>query len=411
MTRAHTVIKRGGAQGSHGVKTSRGESFNFSQWGCGTLEGVSTFLSEQMVVSPHAMLNEAEALKRMGIFDPFSMISADENALCATPLHETVSCLNELSRGKNSRGTVGTGVGVAYRLAQTDPSVAIYVRDLFSSSELREKLEAQCKILRSMMEPVIASGFLAEDQELVDEKASNLFDDEFLEYTFQRFMEVASKLRIAKLEEILSRDGVTVVETSHGVLTDAEVGLRPHTSAIRTLPSFTCNMLRGAGFEGKIVNIGVSRAYAIRHGAGPLPTHDLSMIDSMLPGSHKDDNRWQGKARMGPMDFVLLKYAIDQCGGPSVFDGLAITWADQIVSDGVWRFCERYQSPLLKSSSEDLTKQLFEAVPEISSLPINTALSQEENCKILARLVSDKTQIPVRMMSFGSTELEKILIS
>ncbi len=44
------VIKRGGAQGSHGVRTSFGEGFNFSQWGCGTFNSIPTFLSEQMVI-------------------------------------------------------------------------------------------------------------------------------------------------------------------------------------------------------------------------------------------------------------------------------------------------------------------------------------------------------------------------
>src|SRR5215471_21595904 len=63
MMQPHIVIKRGGAQGSHGVRTSKGEKFNFSQWGCGTLEGIPTFLSAQMVISPEGLLNEAAALR------------------------------------------------------------------------------------------------------------------------------------------------------------------------------------------------------------------------------------------------------------------------------------------------------------------------------------------------------------
>ena len=36
LRKPHTVIKVGGAQGHHGVTTSRGEQFAFSQFGCGT---------------------------------------------------------------------------------------------------------------------------------------------------------------------------------------------------------------------------------------------------------------------------------------------------------------------------------------------------------------------------------------
>src|ERR1700722_14199898 len=86
MMRAHTVIKRGGAQGSHGVRTSKGQEFAFSQWGCGTLDGIPTHLSEQMIISPEGLLNEGASLRyRHGIYDAFSLLTVDEEALCTTP--------------------------------------------------------------------------------------------------------------------------------------------------------------------------------------------------------------------------------------------------------------------------------------------------------------------------------------
>lgn len=94
------IIKRGGAQGSHGVRTSYKESFNFSQWGCGTLEGIPTFCSEQMIISPVGLRNESEALKRLGITDPFLLLNIDPNCICATPFHKISSQLEELLLGK-----------------------------------------------------------------------------------------------------------------------------------------------------------------------------------------------------------------------------------------------------------------------------------------------------------------------
>ncbi len=409
--RAHTVVKRGGAQGSHGVSTSSGERFCFSQWGCGTLEGTPTFLSEQFVVMPHGLLQEADALMRMGISDPFAMLAADENALCATPLHGAVSHLKELARGENARGTVGTGVGVAYRMAKTHPELAIFVRDIFCHQVLREKLTAQCEILREEMQPVIAGDFLPKDLELVVEEANLLFDPGFLEHILEKFREVSERLHVRKIEDILAQDGAVVVESSHGVLTDAEVGLKPHTTALRTLPRFAHEMLRRAGFAGRIVNLGVHRAYSFRHGAGPLPTCDPFMISSLLSGSRKLDNRWQGDARSGPLDLILLNHAIELCGGPSAFDGLAITWLDQIIHDGVWRYCETYANqPEVWQQTGDWAERFFIALPVIERLPINPALSPKEICRNIASIISDKTHIPVRMVSFGPTERDKILL-
>ena len=104
MQRAHTVIKRGGAQGSHGVRTSGGETFAFSQWGCATLGGTPTHLTAQMVVSPEGLLNEADALRYgHGIYSPFDLLTVDEEALCATPYDGIASRTKELVLGENPR--------------------------------------------------------------------------------------------------------------------------------------------------------------------------------------------------------------------------------------------------------------------------------------------------------------------
>src|SRR3989339_36286 len=88
MLKAFLIIKVGGAQGSHGVRTSRGESFAFSQWGCGTFEGIPTHLSPRFIVSIEGLLNEAEALRYgHGVHDPFSLLTVDHLALCSIPYH------------------------------------------------------------------------------------------------------------------------------------------------------------------------------------------------------------------------------------------------------------------------------------------------------------------------------------
>jgi adenylosuccinate synthase len=423
MMRAHTVIKVGGAQGSHGVRTSRGESFAFSQWGCGTFEGIKTHISSQMIVSPEGLLNEAAALRyEHGIHNVFDLLTIDETALCATPYHGIASKLKEMARGKNPRGTIGTGVGEAYRYSESYPDLTIRASDL-SRPGLQEKLFQVRQRIILDLQPLIAGEFLPDDRGLVSAEVALLNDNDFLTYVIRRFQEAANLARIVDHDylekKVLAQEGVAVIEKSHGVLTDHYNGFHPHTSAIRTLPRFTHALLQEAGYNGEIVNIGVFRAYAIRHGAGPLPTADPQMTEKLLPGSHKENNRYQGEIRVGPLDLVLLRYAIGVCGGPSAFNGLAVTWFDQILANGEWHLCDGYldSGEILIRHGDDqeqleyqerLTKQLFYCQPEITTLSVPLKATRNDLYHFCADILQEKLGASVRMISFGPTEQDKV---
>lgn len=385
-----------------------------------------------MIVSPIGLLNEAEALRyQKGIYNPFDLLTVDPRALCVTPFHGIASRLKELARGKNSRGTVGYGVGEAYRYSQRFPELTIRAGEL-SHPDLKNRLAEIRKQIICDLETIIHGEFLPEDQQVAEKEIETLYDDGLLNYVTGKINAVSQLANIVDEEymqrEILTRDGVVVVESSHGILTDHYHGFAPHTSAIRTLPCFTHQMLEEAGYTGQIINLGVTRAYAIRHGAGPIPTDDPTMAENLLPGSSKEDNRYQGKARVGPMDLVLLRYAIEVCGGPTAFDGLAITWFDQIQNNGVWHLCDSYSSTAAKDffkptgeikvrrgadeeqirHQETLTQQLFRCQPIIRSIPISKSASREELFSLCANEMRCGLGVPARMVSFGPTEVDKM---
>jgi len=434
MMCAHTIIKVGGAQGSHGVCTSRGERFAFSQWGCGTLEGIKTFISPRFIISVEGLLNEGDALRyQCGVHNPFALLTVDERALCTTAYHGISSRLKEMALGNNPRGTIGTGVGEAYRYAQRHPELAIYARDL-RSVNIRDRLVTIRQQIQQDLELIIAGSFLKDDQSGAQQEIEKLYDENFLDYTVNRFQEGSRKIKVVDEDymasEILAKDGVVVVESSHGVLTDNLYGFHPHTSAIRTLPVFNQAMLREACYDGQIVNLGVTRAYSIRHGAGPMPTDNPEMAENLLPGSSKDENRYQGKVRVGPMDLVLLRYAIDVCGGPSAFDALAITWFDQIKANGVWQVCNRYNgsknphnylpSGAIKvwneglgnqcSYQEELGVDLNNCRPVIQNYEIPPTMTKNNVFHLCADVLQKELAIPVRLVSFGATERDKICL-
>ena len=404
---ASVIIKRGGAQGSHGVRTSDGESFNFSQWGCGTFGAVPTFLSEQMVISPVGLENESEALKRLGIYNPFALLSCDPACISATPFHRISSQLEELLRGNNPRGTIGTGVGQAYRMFKTlGEAATIRAFELKSREVIRAKLQKQLDYYRERYAKISREDGNPSDAELITENLDLLYDDGFLPYCLDLFEDVGKKLRLESLSEILKGDGIAVVECSHGVLTDAEVGLKPHVSAIRTLPKFTTEMLRAAGYAGEIINYAVHRAYEIRHGAGPMPTYDPEFTERMLPGSHKDENRWQGIVRAGALDLNLLRYALD-ASSDTRFDGLCLTWFDQILAcDRIWPLCVDYKNA--PEANESYVDFLKKAKPDIIEYFIKKPIIKQELFEFVENTLEGFLNVPLKLLSIGPTELDKV---
>lgn len=432
--KAHTVIKVGGAQGSHGVRTSNGESFNFSQFGCGTFEGVRTHISELMVIEPYRFLQEATELQReWGIHNIFDYVTVDENALCVTPYHTIASQLRELARKGTPKGTVGVGVGEAFYDAETLPEYAIRVKNL-NDTDLRRRLKlVRDKKIADLQQIVKTTAtFFHEDKPIGNDLIELLYEDAFIDRIVETFNRFGSSITIVADNhlgnKILSLPGTVVVESSHGILTDRYYGFHPHTTKLRTIPQMTLDMLTKHQYDGEIFKLGVTRGYQIRHGAGPMVTESPDLLEHLLPGSSKDENRWQGKVRVGALDMVMLRYAIEVCGGPSFFDGLAITWFDQIQTIGKWDICDHYtgdinkhffssndhimvdKSPYQLIYQEALGKSLKKCVPHIISYDIPKTLIRDEVIDICTDTMYQYLSIPVKMISFGPTEKDKVCL-
>ncbi len=436
---AHTVLKVGGAQGSHGVRTSSGQSFNFSQFGCGTFEGARTHVTNLFVVEPYRFLKEGnELIYDRGIRDAFDRITIDEDVLCVTPYHTFATRLKELARKGNPRGTIGVGVGTAFEDSILYPDLAIRAGLI----EHTAAAVLDCVRLMKLKElaPIIENvgDLLPEDQETARKLIEMFQDQDLVATAWKTFREMISKSKVVGREylkkKILGRDGVVVVESSHGILTDRYYGFHPHTSKLRTTLQPTLDLLSECEYEGEVKKIGVTRAYQIRHGAGPMVTESSELLGELLPGSHKDENRWQGKVRVGALDLVALRYSIGVCGGPTTFDGLAITWFDQVRQAGNWYVCDKYRPPendegtfpFLRLNGEiaihrgedeyqlqyqeKLGRLLNTCKPSVSVYGVGPSKSIEDVSELCSSVLLDKLGVPVRMISFGPTENDKVLL-
>ena len=404
---ADIIIKRGGAQGSHGVQTSYGEKFNFSQWGCGTFEGIPTYLSEKMVISPVGLHNESEALKHFGIHNPFALLSCARCSVAATPFHRLASQIDELLLKDNPRGTVGSGVGQASRMARLmGKYMSIRACELTKRDVVRTRLTRQRNFYKDKYAGVSKDDVLPDDAKILAQRMTLLDDNDFLDYCVDLFESVGKNLHFRELSEVLKCNRSAVVECSHGVLTDAIFGLKPHVSAIRTLPELTEKMLRTAGYDGQIINYAVHRAYEIRHGAGPMPTYSPGFTAQMLPCSHKDENRWQGKVRAGALDLNLMRYAVSMCAHTK-FDGLCLTWFDQILAHGRnWQICTSYANTI--AEDEPFANFLRRAVPVITEYHIQDHIHRRALFNFVGNVLQEALGIPLKTLSVGPTELDKI---
>lgn len=435
LFKPHTVIKVGGAQGSHGVVTSTGQKFDFSQFGCGTLNGIKTYISDKFVVDPIGLVKEGLALRyECGINNPLDLITLSEDSLIATPYHGIISRLRELSRKDNPRGTVGVGVGEAFTDSLIPDFPSLYVRDL-KSSDLRKKIKEIKQAKKTAFEKITSSGFLLEDEDKARDEINLFLSGDFEDELIRQYENVVELMKIVDGDffqrEILDKEGIIIFESSHGVLSDFNYGFYPHVSKIRTLPKFTSwKILEDHKYDGQIVNLGVTRGYQIRHGAGPLVTEDVSLLQSFDLEKGEETDRYRGEVRVGHLDLVMLKYAVEICGGPSVFDGLIVSCLDHVFKNGYLAVCDSYESENLSGyfsdegkiivnhgagedhlvRQEKLKDVLLDSKPVYLKQKLQEGGSKEELIEICKRMIGKKIGIPIRMVSFGSKEADRFCI-
>ena len=330
----HTVARfNGGAQAGHNVVLPDGRHHTFSQFGAGTfVRGVHTLLASAVVVHPTALLVEESFLRRAGIDDALSRLTITAGCRLTTPYHQAAGRVRERLRGTQAHGSCGVGVGetVAHEIGH--PDEALRYADLAHPRRAREKLAAIRRTLAAQLD------LCALDP--VDDDVRALHDDDIAE----RWLEQACRLalQVAPADETvvssrLDREGTLLFEGAQGVLLDESRGFHPHTTWSDVTPAGADAVLASAGIRAPIQRLGIVRAYMTRHGAGPLPTHDVAL--DALAEPHNADSGWQGRFRRGHPDAVLLRYAVEAAGP---LDGLMVSHLDAIECGTPLHWCSSY---------------------------------------------------------------------
>ncbi|MCU0232947.1 MAG: adenylosuccinate synthetase [Thermoanaerobaculales bacterium] len=401
----------GGAQAGHNVTTADGRHHTFSQFGSGSfVESVGTHLGRSFVLHPGGLRVEADALARAGVADALRRTTIDASVLVASPFHQAAGRLRELLRGDAVHGTCGVGIGEAVANALAEPGCTLRAADLARPAILERVLTHQQQHARRA---------LAAAAELEHPLAATewrlLCDGDAPRRVASWWAELALEHRVIDDDgsrRRLQSAGCVVFEGAHGVLLDQDWGFHPHTTWSDCSPAEALAMLDGTG--GAVTRLGVTRAYATRHGAGPFPTDGLGLRER-LPEAHNGDCGWQGPYRTGALDLVLLRYALEVCGG---VDGLAITCLDRVssplpvclayeIDDPPARLVERGSGNRVRrlrpGSRHDLDhrQRLGELLREVR--PLLTEVSPGE----LPPLLEHELGVPVLLTSRGPTAADK----
>ena len=429
--KAHSVFRfNGGAQAAHNVVTSDGRHHTFQQFGSGTfVPGVRTILSEFMLVQPWILSSEEALLQQVGVTDAFDRLFIHERALITTPFHRAANQMRERARGDGRHGSCGIGVGeTAKDATECGEELILRMGDLCDRETFVTKMHRVRKYKHNQMRLFIAAQRRDPDAEAnilaFEDPDEVMYWVDQLYTSIERFHIVDD----AFVASILEEDGHVVFEGAQGVLIDEWRGFHPYTTWSTCTFKNALELLERANYAGEVHRIGVVRAYATRHGAGPFPTEDAGLTER-IPDTHNQMETWQREFRVGHFDCVSTRYAINACGG---IDSLAITCLDRLRDEHVWNVCTHYELAAEDQDSalfdqddvsehlvtdirlgtfqdlahqERLTNALLRAKPVLRITASSGTFS--ESVEDHVHRISRELDVPVSILSFGPTAEDK----
>lgn len=358
---AKTVIRfNGGAQAAHNVVTPDKRHHTFSQFSSGTfVSGVKTFLSKYVLVNPIALLEEGSDLLEKGVTDAFERMLVDERALVTTPFHWAANRLKEMARGEARHGSCGKGIGETMADFLAYGEEMIRVGDLRDKELLRAKLEKHQALKRNELRPAIDK--LPRNENVMRE-IDILEGDDVVEMAmrfYARFLRQVKVVGEDELQKILDGEKTVIFEGAQGALIDEWFGFHPFTTWSTTRDYNARELLKGYG--GNIKTVGLLRAYASRHGAGPFVT-EVESLSKRIPDLHNRLDDWQEHFRLGWQDVVALKYAI---AINERVDELAVTCLDRFEELPDWKIAVSYA---LEGAMREKAARYFRLDPDTGGI-------------------------------------------
>ena len=401
----------GGSQPGHTVILQNGRRHTFRQIGSGAfIKGVKTLLSRHVLFDPIALCSEVQQFSKVSGKYALGYHFVDERAPIITPLHVATNRIKEFLRGTAKHGSCGKGVGeTAYDLVEY-PEEIIHAGDL---GEQEKTLPMLVAIRKRKREELISLGANFSDIPNRLKSSAHVFLEDTTKEIAEAYAEISQELNIVSAEkaERMIRENDSVFEGTQGVLLDEWHGFHPYTTWGTTVQKNALELLHESGFDGEIETIGITRAYATRHGKGPFVTEDRAMRNA-YPDEANTRGVWQGNFRTGFLDLVALHYAVECVKSYGRLDSLAITHLDVFDRVKEIHLCDRYKFAEGTETNvvvpqwehnlayqEKLTELLLHAQPVYSE-----AVTTSDD---IVRIIQEFLSTPAKYGSYGPTSDDK----
>lgn len=326
-----TVVRsNGGAQAGHGVERPEGGRHVFHHIGSGTFVGAATHLSQFFIAHPMVMQKEVDDLERLGARP--DRITIDPRAPVTTPWDMAINQALEIKRAGGRHGSCGLGIGETierqekgWRLSAGD----LWQNDLCDKlGRIRDEwMPRRLEILGIDPEESPLAEILTGRAELTSAFLADCRD-------------FVQNVEILPDAELIDCD-VVLFEGAQGLQLDVDFGVFPYVTRAHTGIRNMLTIAKEAHIQ-SIKATYVTRPYATRHGAGPLPNEapgaaGLGKIDwANIVDPTNVTNDWQGAIREAALDLNLLERTIRKDislangSGIRVDAGIGVTCLDQI---------------------------------------------------------------------------------
>ncbi|MGE5639321.1 MAG: adenylosuccinate synthase [Clostridia bacterium] len=360
-------------------------------------EGVDCFIGNGVVLSPHALIEEMDALERGGVRNVVARLIVSEACPLILPYHVALDRAREAAK---KIGTTGRGIGPAYedKVARR----ALRVQDLFRPTRFADKLRELLDFHNFVLEKYYG-------QQKID-----------FQKTLDESLELAPRLRplVADVPRALyhaNRKGKNLLfEGAQGSLLDIDHGTYPYVTS--------SNCVAGAAAAGAGIGpmhlhyvLGITKAYSTRVGEGPFPTELSDDVGERLRQRGQEFGATTGRPRRtGWFDAAALKRSI-QLNGVS---GLCITKLDVLDGAESVKICTGYQidgemSDILPVGAEEL-ERCVPVYEELAGWRESTVgVKRYEGLPAAARQYLDRVQklcgVPIDLISTGPDREETIV--
>lgn len=332
----------GGYQAAHYVVHSDGRWYCASQTGAGMFNsGVRAFLSKEMFIEPANLLWDHMNLQKIGIDDCMARLSIDSRCPIATPVHQMIGRMLEVSRGKNRHGSTGMGIGQAVRDKKIKGAAVLNLGDTLDEVILEEKIKALFSEKFGQAEMLVENNPGNIELAEIYRRYQTTLSPRLLVNKYRSFISAYSSLIVNGDEyfaELLESQKTIVFEGAQGALLDPGSGLTPYVTKTPTTFAPAEELLAGRVKRSDMKKIGIMRAYGHRHGAGPLVTEDENLA-KMLPEMHNVYNPWQGAFRVGWFDLPAIRHGI---AINREIDSIALTNLDRLSEFEKVKVCISY---------------------------------------------------------------------